>query len=95
PDRRARAGDGWRGGRRAAGDSAYGLLMAHEWQRVPARQVAAGDVVRVRETEITVSRVEHGFLGRAGMVAFVEDSPSRWLKVPAAEDAEVEVRRPA
>lgn len=68
--------------------------MTDEWQRVPASRVAAGDVVRIRDTEIAVARVEHGFLGRAGMIAFVEDTPSRWLKVPTAGDAEVEVRRP-
>lgn len=69
--------------------------MSDGWQRIPAGEVAVGDVVRVRDTEITVARVEHGFLGRTGMIAFVEDTPSRWLKVPTAEDAEVEVRRPA
>lgn len=41
-----------------------------------------------------MSRIEHDFLGRAGMLAFIEDTPERWLKVPIKPDAEVEVLRP-
>lgn len=69
--------------------------MTEQWERVPAGQVGVGDLVRLRDVEITVARVEHGFLGRAGMIAFVEDTPARWLKVPTPQDAEVEVSRPA
>ncbi len=60
-----------------------------------ADQVVVGDAVRVRGHEITVARVEQGFLGRGGMIAFVEDGPSRWLKIPVTGDTEVEVSRPA
>jgi hypothetical protein len=67
--------------------------MTDRWERVAAGQVEVGDVVRVRDNEITVARIEQGFLGRAGMIAFIEDTPARWLKIPITEDAEVEVRR--
>lgn len=69
--------------------------MADRWERMQAGRVVAGDTVRVRDNEITVARVEQGFLGREGMIAFIEDNPSRWLKIPVAEDTEVEVRRSA
>ena len=65
--------------------------MAENWETRTAGQVAAGDRVRVRDVEITVARVEPSFLGRDGMIAFVEDTPERWLKVPTTADAEVEV----
>jgi hypothetical protein len=67
--------------------------VAERWDRIAAGDVAVGDQVRVRDTEITVARIEPQFLGRAGMIAFIEDTPARWLKVPTPEDAEVEVRR--
>jgi hypothetical protein len=65
--------------------------MPDNWETKPAGQVVAGDRVRVRDVEITVARVEPNFLGRDGMIAFVEDTPERWLKVPTTADAEVEV----
>jgi hypothetical protein len=65
--------------------------MAENWETKPAGEVVAGDRVRVRDVEITVARVEPNFLGRDGMIAFVEDTPERWLKVPTTADAEVEV----
>jgi hypothetical protein len=69
--------------------------MTERWETTLAGRVVVGDTVRVRDNEITVARVEQGFLGRAGMIAFIEDSPSRWLKIPITEDTEVEVRRSA
>jgi hypothetical protein len=42
-------------------------------------------------TELTATRVEPGFFGRDNMVAFIEDTPERWLKQPALIDADVEV----
>ncbi|HVX23118.1 MAG TPA: hypothetical protein VHB02_17385 [Acidimicrobiales bacterium] len=65
--------------------------MSEQWNTKPAGQVVAGDRVRVRDVEITVARVEQAFLGRDGMIAFIEDTPERWLKVPTTADAEVEV----
>lgn len=67
--------------------------MTERWEPISARQVGPGDRVRLRGVELTVARVEPTFLGRAGMIAFVEDTPARWLKVPTSEDAEVEVHR--
>jgi hypothetical protein len=65
--------------------------MAETWETRTAGQVGVGDRVRVRDVEITVARVEPSFLGRDGMIAFIEDTPERWLKVPTTADAEVEV----
>lgn len=63
------------------------------WEKTSADAVVVGDRLRVRDQEMTVSRVEEGFLGRSGMRAFVEDRPERWLKVPVPDSAEVEVLR--
>jgi hypothetical protein len=67
--------------------------MATRWEKTTAEQVAVGDRARIRDAEITVSRIEHGFLGRPDMMAFVEDTPERWLKVPIKPAGEVEVLR--
>ena len=69
---------------------------AAEWQTVAAADVRPGEHVRPSAGfELTATRVETAFLGFDGMLAFVEDSAERWLKVPADRDAEVEVlRRP-
>jgi hypothetical protein len=56
--------------------------------------VRIGDRLRTRSgIELTVTRVDEGFLGMPGMVAFVEDSDAQWLKMPAARDGEVELVR--
>lgn len=60
------------------------------WKPTPAREVRAGDVVRSRGSVLTVTRVEP-FALRDGMVALIEDTPSRWLKRPMGADDEVEV----
>jgi len=36
--------------------------------------------------------VETSYLGRVPMVAFVEDTPAGWRKVPFRADAEVQIR---
>jgi hypothetical protein len=69
--------------------------MTDSWETRTAGQVAVGDRVRLRGVEITVARIETSFLGREGMIAFIEDTPERWLKVPTPGDAEVEVLREA
>ncbi|MGH9089560.1 MAG: hypothetical protein ACRDYZ_15875 [Acidimicrobiales bacterium] len=61
------------------------------WEPRRASQVAAGDRLRVGSMEVTVSRIQERFLDRDGMIAFIEDSPERWLKVPVPVDADVEV----
>ncbi len=58
---------------------------------VPASAVRIGDRLRSRDgTELTVTRIDEGFLGRPEMLAFVEDSDAQWFKMPSPRDAEVE-----
>jgi hypothetical protein len=59
---------------------------------MPATEVRIGDVVRTGAgTVVTVSRIETPFLGRADMLAFIEDTEKRWYKQPVRREAEVEV----
>lgn len=67
--------------------------MDDRWERTSADQVRPGDRIRVRGTEITVARIEESFLGRPDMMAFIEDTTERWLKVPTPPNAEIEVLR--
>jgi hypothetical protein len=64
--------------------------MTTTWVTVTATEVKvrtpSGD-------ELTVTRIEAPFLGRANMMAFIEDSSERWFKRPVPLDAEVEVRQ--
>lgn len=61
---------------------------------VKARDVQIGDRLRSRDgTELTVTRIDAGFLGRQDMLAFVEDSATQWFKMPAQADTEVELLR--
>jgi hypothetical protein len=55
-------------------------------------EVRLGDRLRARSgTELTVTRIDEGFMGRADMLAFVEDSQEQWFKMPAPRDGEVEL----
>lgn len=63
------------------------------WETTTAGEVRVGDRVRLRDQEITVSRIEPSFLALEGMIAFVEDTDERWLKAPAPSAGPVEVRR--
>lgn len=59
---------------------------------VDAGEVRIGDRLRTRTgLELTVTRIDHGLLGRPDMLAFVEDSDEQWLKMPAPADGEVEL----
>jgi hypothetical protein len=59
---------------------------------VKASEVRRGDRVRARSgTELTVTRIDEGFMGRPDMLAFVEDSDEQWFKMPALRDADVEL----
>jgi hypothetical protein len=59
---------------------------------VSSRDVRIGDRLRSRDgTELTVTRIDEGFLGRAEMLAFVEDSAQQWFKMPAPIEGEVEL----
>jgi uncharacterized protein YacL (UPF0231 family) len=59
---------------------------------VKATEVQLGDRIRARSgTELTVTRIDEEFMGRANMLAFVEDSEEQWFKMPALRDGEVEL----
>jgi hypothetical protein len=59
---------------------------------VKATEVSVGDRVRTRSgAELTVTRIDQEFMGRANMLAFVEDSEEQWFKLPALRDGEVEL----
>jgi hypothetical protein len=65
---------------------------------IKAAEVRIGDRLRTPSgTELTVTRIDRGpFLGRDGMVAFVEDSDEQWFKMPALVNSEVQlIARPA
>lgn len=63
---------------------------------IPAGEVRIGDRLRTRSgLELTVTRIDQVFMGRADMLAFVEDSEAQWLKMPALRDSEVELVRSA
>jgi hypothetical protein len=48
-------------------------------------------VIKARGVEIIVSRIETEFLGRPGMIAFIQDTPERWFKAPMTPDTPVEI----
>ena len=64
------------------------------WTAVPVSEVQPGDRVRVSGgQEVLVSRIEPRFMGIDTMVAFIEDTPTRWFKMPVPQSGEVEVQR--
>jgi hypothetical protein len=65
--------------------------MTDQWRNQPASSVRPGDRVRTGGDELVVSRIESPFMGRAAMLAFIEDSPERWIKRPVPADMEIEV----
>ena len=68
--------------------------MADPWTSIAATDVRVGDRVRAASGhEVLVSRIEPDFLGMDAMIAFVEDTPTRWFKMPVARAGEVEVLR--
>ena len=68
--------------------------MTPDWQTVKAADVRVGDRLRTKfGAELTVTRIDAAFFGRADMLAFVEDSDVQWLKAPARHDADVEIQR--
>jgi len=68
--------------------------MTESWTTVKAADVRAGDRVRLASgAEMLVSRIETRFLGRDGLIAFIEDTPARWYKQPVSQAAEVDVAR--
>jgi hypothetical protein len=66
--------------------------MAERWKLAKAAEVQPGDRVRTGDgREIVATRIEEKFLGRENMIAFIEDTPQRWLKRPMTIDADVEI----
>jgi hypothetical protein len=65
--------------------------MTEEWHTTAASAVQPGARVRVSGDELTVTRIESPFMGMATMIAFIEDTPERWIKRPVPADGEVEV----
>ena len=67
--------------------------MSEDWELVPATEVCVGDTIRTSHGfELFVSRIEAPFLGRAEMMAFIEDTPGRWFKAAAPCSADLERR---
>jgi hypothetical protein len=63
------------------------------WKTVTASEVQPGDRIRLKSgDEVLVSRIEVAFFGRPEMVAFIEDTPTRWHKQPMPTTVEVEVQ---
>jgi hypothetical protein len=61
---------------------------------VKATEVRLGDRVRAQSgAELTVTRIDEGFMGRENMLAFVEDSEEQWFKIPALRNGDVELVR--
>lgn len=58
---------------------------------LPAAEVRPGQRIRIRGTELLVTRVDRQFLGRDDMCCFVESTDERWACMPAPLTAEVEV----
>jgi hypothetical protein len=59
---------------------------------IRAGEVSVGDRVRTANAlELTVTRVDEGFMGQPNLLALVEDSDTQWLKVAAARDFELEL----
>ena len=66
--------------------------MSTTWKKVVASEVKPGDRIKRGDTELTVSRIDSSFMSRPEMIAFVEDTPERWLKLPSPTNAELEIR---
>ena len=62
-----------------------------DWSPTPAGEVRPGQRIRVRGTELLVTRVDRPFLGRDDMCCFVESTDERWACMPAPLTADVEV----
>jgi len=66
--------------------------MTQTWSKRPAGEVTPGDTVRTSHGFILeVTRIEAPFLGRDGMLAFIEDTPGRWFKAASPVEAEIDV----
>ena len=66
--------------------------MSEQFESVGVGDVQVGDVVRFRDAEFTVARIDQKFLGMDAMVCLIEDTPERWHAYPAPVDATLERR---
>jgi glutathione peroxidase len=67
-------------------------LAAPATRTVPVAEVAVGDKVLMPDgVALSVTRIDDEMLGGSDYIAFVEDSPVRWLKLPVARDGEVQL----
>jgi glutathione peroxidase len=63
-----------------------------ETKAVKAAEVEVGDrVLTPAGDELLVTRIDDSLMGNGDYLAFVEDSPARWLKLPMGPDADVQV----
>jgi glutathione peroxidase len=70
------------------------VQLSDAWETSRADTIRVGDRVRPREGfELTVTRIDTPFLGREQMLALIEATGERWLKVPVAADQLVAIRR--
>jgi hypothetical protein len=61
-----------------------------EGTTIKSTEVRIGDRLRTRTgQELSVTRIDESFMGRAEMLAFVEDSETQWFKMPAPRDGDV------
>jgi hypothetical protein len=68
--------------------------MTESWATMSAADVRPGDRIRLASgQEMLVSVIEPDFMGMAAMVAFIENTPTRWFKQPVPLTADVEVIR--
>jgi hypothetical protein len=71
------------------------MSVMTEWTTMPAGEVKPGDRIKLASgDEFEVAKIEARFLGRDGMSAFIEDTPTRWHSYPMPHTTEVEVQRP-
>lgn len=67
-------------------------LQGQPTRTVRAEEVAVGDRLRSPDgTVVLVSRIDDELMGSSEYLAFVEDSPLRWAKLPVPRGAEVQV----
>jgi hypothetical protein len=68
--------------------------MTDSWTPMAVDEVKLGDRVRLASGhEVLVSRIEPSFMGIETMVAFIEDPPAQWFKMPVQKSMQVEVQR--
>jgi hypothetical protein len=66
--------------------------MTETWKTIKASEASPGDTIRSASgVALLVARIEEPFMGRDGMLAFIEDNSDRWFKMPCPIDAEIEV----